>query len=364
MTDPAAPKPLEPPDEFAGIPSRRSRHPVLAAAVVAMAFFLAIKMRHDIVYALSSTTAIDLGDARALTARPLADLPVNRYVRLAGPADRESAVVLDTQGSWKFSQFLRLLVGDGRFFVRRASDPLPADLAEHDVFVGRLVPVADLSFYESIRQHFASHVTATHFLRTADLAAAIERRKPGAAASLKDTAGSRIELHADDDIEIGVASPGEIRVEVPRQRFPDLSLVRGVVAEHGGEVVSAVEASGSGVTHSLVVRFPADRRDRAMSVLGDLDRRVKLRPARSIHRAKFEQLTMTTSALTINGSPPETWPLAEVALVRTAAPVQIPGDAVLVVEGDRPGDHLWAVVMVAVLLAFAIVNLLALRRAV
>jgi len=51
-----------------------------------------------------------------------------------GNADRESAVVLDTR-VMHFTQFFRLLGTNNRIFVRRAPDPLPAELAARDVFV-------------------------------------------------------------------------------------------------------------------------------------------------------------------------------------------------------------------------------------
>ena len=83
-----------PPDEFANIPSRASRHPIIAVAAVLLAGYLVFQIRADVQYALSSATAIDLGDARNVAAS--ASVPANRYVRLSGRGDRESALILDT----------------------------------------------------------------------------------------------------------------------------------------------------------------------------------------------------------------------------------------------------------------------------
>src|SRR5687767_6162994 len=41
-----------PPDEFAGIPSRASRHPAIAAAAVLLAGYLVFQIRADVQYAL------------------------------------------------------------------------------------------------------------------------------------------------------------------------------------------------------------------------------------------------------------------------------------------------------------------------
>ena len=43
----------------------------------------------------------------------------NRYVRVAGTPDRESALELDTKGSWVFSQLFRVLGTGDRLFVHR-----------------------------------------------------------------------------------------------------------------------------------------------------------------------------------------------------------------------------------------------------
>jgi len=104
---------------------------VIALATAALACFLVFQIKDDVRYALSPSVAKDLGDARAISMAKLESLPINRTVRLAGHADRESAVVLDTQGRGISCSF-RLLGTNNRIFVRRAADPLPAELAAHD----------------------------------------------------------------------------------------------------------------------------------------------------------------------------------------------------------------------------------------
>ncbi len=330
-----------PPDEFAGIPVRRTRHPILAAAVVALAVFLAWRVRHDVGYALSSSEPQTLGDVRALAGRPL---PVNRYVRLSGPADHESAVILDTQGEWQFAQLLRLLGTGSRFYVRRVPDPLPIDRAEGSTYSGRLIRFADLSFAPAIRRHFATHVSATHFFRLEDLRAALDQQTP----SLVDTLGERVTLAAEDELVFDLARPGEIRLELPKERVPDEAAARALVGKHQGEVVTVEK--GPPDRHVLFVRFPEAERDRALSAIGDVDRRVRITNAHGTVRLRWRDLSA------------QTLPKGDVQVVRTAATVVIPDDAYLLVEGDVPRNHIKTVAALAVLVAFALVNLLALRR--
>lgn len=170
---PSAARPVTEADEFAAIPRPRTRHPLLALGAGVLALFLVVKMRGDLRYFMSSSTPADLGDARALLSsergRNVLAGGTNRLVRIAGTPDRESALQVDTKGSWTFTQFFKILGSDGRLFVHRREDPLPASRAERDVFEGRLIRFADLSFEDAIRAHFAGHVSSTHFFSAADV---------------------------------------------------------------------------------------------------------------------------------------------------------------------------------------------------
>lgn len=352
-----------PPDEFAHIPAARRRPPVLALVTAGLAVFLAARVRHDITFALSSSTPQPIGEARALAAKPLDQLPLNRYVRLEGLPDRENAVILDTQGSWKFSQLFRLHGTAGRFFVRRIDDPLPVELATHDAFAGRLVRFQDLSFAASIARHFENRVTATHFFKPADLRAALSS---GAAPfTLADTARERVTLAATDRLGLDVARPGEIRIELPRDKFGDAAAARAAVETRGGSVVEVEQGVSGALSDRVVViaRFPPEARERALSEIGDLDRKVRLRPARRTHEVSLQELRATPDGFVLGKPGAEvTVPLADVLVVRTRAKLQIPDDAVLLIEGERPRDQWKTLVILAFLIAFAAVNLLALRR--
>src|SRR5439155_13029636 len=145
-------------DEFAHIPHSRGRHPVVGVAGALLAFFLVFHIRHDLRYAMSSGEPLDLGRASAVFGHSQAVSGLeNRYVRVAGLPDRESALQIDTKGSWVFSQLFRVLGTGDRPFVHRLQNPLPADRAETDVFEGRLIRIDDLPYADAIRGYFAKH---------------------------------------------------------------------------------------------------------------------------------------------------------------------------------------------------------------
>jgi hypothetical protein len=371
-------------DEFAHIPSPRTRHPVLAGAAALLAFFLVFHVRHDLRYALSSSAPLDARDARTTfgSRLSLASLE-NRVVLVRGTPDRESALELDTKGSWVFSQFFRVLGTGDRLFVHRLQSPLPAANAESDVFEGRLVRFGDLSFEDAIRTYFASHVTATHFFAVEDLRRAVAAGATPPAA-WRDRAGDPVAVAPDDVLAIDLLRADEVRVGLPRARFADAAAARAELEKHGGHVVAdkglvKVDAPGAVAAGSLtlasgpppierwtfVARFPAARREAALSELGELDRQVEIRDARETVRARLSSLGATSDGLVVKAvsdGAATTYPWASIATVRTLATVHIPADAYLLIESDRPRDHLPTLFLALAVAMFGVVNLAALIR--
>ncbi|HEY2899176.1 MAG TPA: hypothetical protein VGL59_01275 [Polyangia bacterium] len=360
-------------DEFAHVPSPRTRHPALAVGAAALAFFIVFHIRRDVAYSLSSAAPIELGDAKSLFAAPGNDrlaAATNRLVTLRGTPDRQNALELDTKGSWIFSQFFAVLQTDGRLFLHRRESPLPAFRAERDVFEGRLIRFGDLSFESAIRRYYGSHVSATHFFPPAELATALSGSGGQAADSLalRDRAGDEVKLGAADLLAIDVARPGEIRVALPRAKFPDEAAARAAIEKQGGTIVGpAPPPNGeTAPTHlAFRVRFPADKRDAALSALGDSDPGVEIREARDQYKVRLADLSVEgKDALLVRDAQnqPVRIPLASVATVRTLASVQIPDDAYLLIEADYPREHFHTVFASAVLILFGVVNLIGLRR--
>jgi hypothetical protein len=369
-------------DEFAHIPRARGRHPIVAIAGALLAFFLVFHERRELRYALTSETPLDLGRASALNQRALAGLE-NRYVRVAGTPDRESALQIDTKGSWVFTQLFRVLGTGDQLFVHRPPSPLPAALAESDVFQGRLIRVDDLTFAAAIRRYFATTVSATHFFAPDVFGRALAGRGSAGTVTVPDLSGDPITLAAASVVAVEVAEPDQVRIGLPRTRFPGEPEARAAITSRGGEIVSAqgevrgrpaANAPESGalsatpeppVRWTYVVRFPAAARQGALDAIGNLDHDVEIRDARQAVQLRVDEITPSTGGgLTLRpgqGPAREIAPAA-VAAIHTIEPVVIPPDAYLLVEGDRPRQHLPTVLVAAILLMFGVVNLLGLGR--
>ena len=374
MDDPAQkgpqPTPGEPSevDEFADIPNPRTRHPALAVAAALLALFLVVKMRSDLTFFLSSAQPADLGDARALMANQrgpavLAE-GVNRVVRLRGTPDRESALQVDTKGSWTFTELFRLLGTQSRVFVHRRENPLPGFRAEADVFEGRLVRFSDLPFEDAIRSYFANHVGATHFFKPEDLRRVVTAGV-GAAASLPDLAGDTVTLGPNDILAFELVRPGEVEVGLPVGRFANPELARSALVAKGAEVLRPGRSIADRQTWIVAVT-PATR-DRLMNDLGAIDYQSDLRDVRETVKARLADVSADGAALAVRGGEgaadaAKPRPLVGLDTIRTLGTVQIPPDALLIVEAESPREHLSDAAIAVVLIAFASVNLVGLAR--
>ena len=350
-----------PADEFAHIPSSRRRHPAIALAAAALAAFLIYQIHDDLLFAISHSDVLDIGDARSVASTPVDKLPINQYVRVSGMADRESGVIIDTAGSWQFTQFFRMLGTRSRVFVSRVPDPIPVEQAEKDVFVGRLVRFGDLSFAAAIRKHFANRVSATHFFAPSALRDKVATTNGGPVV-LADMLGEQVSLAPTDEVSIAVARPADMVVDLPRSKVPDAAAARAVVEQQGGKVLDEVVKASDVNGIALVVTFPEDKRDRAMHALSELDEHVRFRPVRATHTVPISGLAATKDGVRVQtASESKELPLGQILAISTQATVQIPDDALLVLEGSRPRDHLKVLIVAAFLLGFAVVNLLAMR---
>jgi len=369
-------------DEFAHIRSPRTRSPLLALTAAALAFFLVFHVRHELRYALSSSEPLDLGEAR-VTFSPRTTMTGldNRYVRVRGAPDRASGLEVDTKGSWTFSQFFRVLGTGDRLFVHRLPSPLPAASAEDDVFEGRLVRFGELPFEDAVRAFFSAHVAASHVFALADLRTALAGRNGEGALSLHDRAGDPVALAPGDLVVIDVRRPDEVLVGLPRERCVDGAAARAEIERRGGAVAAKglvrVDAPGATAAGPLslgggpppverwtfVARFEGPTREAALSALGELDRRVDIRDARETVKAHVSDLAVAEDALVVKTTRAERrLPWATIAAARTLATVRVADDAYLVVEADRPRDHLPTLFLALAVAVFGVVNLGAFAR--
>jgi len=279
------------------------------------------------------------------------------------------------------------VLGTGdRLYLHRRESPLPAARAEADVFEGRLIRFRDLSFQDAIRAYFSRHVTATHFFDPAVLVRALAAH-PGGPLALGDLAGDSVTVGPGDELALDLVRPDEVRIALSRARFADQAAARAAIEKQGGAIVGAVglvkdqpspgaptegplalmSSAAAAERWAFVVRLPPERRDAALAALEELDPKVAIRDARETLRARASDVHAEGDAGLVvpsstAGAPPRRIPIATVAAARTVATVEIPPDAYLVIEADRPRDHLPTLAMALVLVLFGVVNVRGLLR--
>jgi hypothetical protein len=116
---------------------------------------------------------------------------------------------------------------------------------------------------------------------------------------LADLLGERVDLAANDELAIDVDRPGQIRIEFPRERFSDQAAARRAVEQQAGQVIEAPGDAVDPGSLALVVTFPPERRDQALQALGEMDRRLHIRPAHTTHKARVADLGATAEAIVV-----------------------------------------------------------------
>jgi hypothetical protein len=159
-----------------------------------------------------------------------------------------------------------------------------------------------------------------------------------------------------------VARPTDMVVEMPRAKYPDVAAARAAIEQQGGKVLDEVAKASDAKGLALVVTFTEEKRDQAMQALSELDEHVRFRPVRATHAVPISGLAAVKDGLRVQtAAESKEVPLGQILAISTQASVQIPDDALLLREGERPRDHLKVLIIAAFLLGFAVVNLLAMR---
>lgn len=348
--EPAAPSgaPSEGDDEFAGItPSPRGKNPLVAAAVIALALVLAWHLRDDLRYAFAARTPADLGDARSLTSRGVT-LDDNRYVTIAGQAERRYALYVEPKGERSRQTIYRLL-GGTRLFVRADDATGRTDLA--DRWTGRLRRFDTLPFAASLRTYYERETKVTRFVALDALKAALS----GGGGELRDRMGEPLTVGADELVTVDVDYPGELKLFLSKDKFPSL-----LDARHELERMQLTPSPGEEAKEEFVfvVAMPDARKNEIIGKLSDKE--IVFQPRAERYSVRRGELALGGDQLTIGKLTRVPW--ARVSAVGVPSPVVIAGDAFMLTEGEAPPSFWWAPLLFALLVGFAAFNVWYLAR--
>jgi hypothetical protein len=348
-------------DDLANLPSGpRRRSPIMALAVIALAGVLTWHLRADFIYALSSRTPIDLGDARSIAALGAASgagsgaasgaadaLRDNRYATVSGQAERRYALAIDPRGgSTDKEQLFRLLGAGTRLFVRAQDDKDRTDLVEK--WTGRLRRFDALPYHAELRKYYRDETQVTRYLSLPSLKAqlAAGNQPPPA---LTDRTGAPVNLASDDQIIVDVAFPHELKIYLPQEKFPSLQ-----DAQHELDRLGLSPSAGETTKDEFVFNLPLPD-ERKNEILAKLAQHPwPFQPRQERYVTKRSALTLVGDTLKIE--PKTIVPFANVREIGVPAPIDVGHDAFILVEGEAPSQFLWVPFLVVMLLAFAAFN--------
>lgn len=344
MSDEPAAPPIDDDDaDFASLPpSSRGKNPLVAAAVIALALIIAWHLRDDVAFAFASRTPVALGDARSLSARGVT-LDDNRYVTIAGQPERRYALYVEPRGVRARQTIFRLLGPGTRVLVRAAETGDRSDIAER--WTGRLRRFDAMSYAPSLRHYYATETEVTRNLALD----ALKLELAGGGGVLRDRMGEPIRVAPDQAVVVTVDYPGELKVYLGKDRFPSLADAR-----HELDRIGLQPSSGDETKDEFVFVLPMTEA-RKNEVLGKLsDKELAFQPHQERFSVKRSDLKLDGDALQIGTRARVPW--SQVAAVGVPAPVDIGGDAFILLEGEAPSQFWWAPLLLALLVGFAAFN--------
>lgn len=334
-------------DEFARIPPpplRRS--PLVALAVLAVGAVLLAHLAPDTRYALRSETPIELGEARRIAFARLQD---NTFVAVSGLPDYRNALLFEPKGDNYRRAFYRLLGTGDRLLVRADETATRHDLGERTV--GRLRRFEALPWADQVRDYYAKQVKASRELDVQALRRALVAKQQNP--SVTDRAGEPVVLRSSNELTVVARAPGAVLAILSKDKFPVEEDARHELSRLLGRPVAAGADAKEGYVYHVDAGADPRARD---ALLEKLERAgIAFRADRPTFRARFDALGGDDGALLLDGGRTRI-PWSDVESVQLAAPVEIPADAWIVVENERPHDFAWAPPLVALLVLFMAFN--------
>ncbi|HEX6838678.1 MAG TPA: hypothetical protein VF334_19005 [Polyangia bacterium] len=347
--EPGAP-PTDDDDLATLAPAPRGKSPLVAAAVIALACVIGWHLRDDVRYAFLSRTPADLGEARSLATRGAA-LEDNRYVSVAGQAERRYALYLEPKGVRPRQTVFRVLgAPHGLFVVADGAD----NVHPTERWSGRLRRFDAMPYAPSLRRYYGTETEVTRYLALDALKAALSG---GGDVQLRDRMGEPLAVAPSQNVVVDVAYPGELKVYLSKDKLPSLADARHELDRMGLSPSAGEETKDEFV---FIVPMPEARKNEIVGKLSDKE--MPFQPHEERYTVTRGELHLDGDTLQVGARAQAPW--AQIVAVGVPAPVEIGPDAFILVEGEAPAQFWWAPLILALLVAFAAFNVWYLVRAI
>jgi len=362
--------------ELERLPAARRPRSVLAVlAVLALSVSLLVHLAPDLRFAAAESTPQELPPARSLHGGDAGLLRDNTLVAVSGLPDYRNALLFEPKGDSYRRAFFRMLGSGSRLWVRAEETSTRHQLAER--IVGRLRRFDTLAYAEQVRGYYGA-LKVTRLLEIGQF----QRRARGEIheelwSELRDRGGELVAVGdpARQQAAVVVDFPDELVVSLPGERFA-------VEEDARREVLRLGVAAGPGQADKegfrFVVRVGAAGRDALMAACEQRDFGVELHrerylvplaaiglpppaggpPGLALEPPAGAAPFLVQEGSTLSPAPagPRVVPWERVDSIQIDAPVVIPHDAWVVIEGDVPSGYGWAKALAVVLLLFIAFN--------
>lgn len=295
------------------------RHPGVAIAVLIIGALLLYRLRADIHYAMEPATARDLGSAATAVKEGRLGGAAETFVSLTGIPDHRNALAYDPKGGRARVQVFRLLGTGSRLFVTSPATPAPPYA---DRWSGRLRRLDDLSFAETLRTAWGQ----TQVLRALDLPR-LRALPPGQLPSPLETvdrAGEALKVANQQDLLVDVLFEDDVRVLLSKEKSPSEPDARHEVERLGLAHGPGVETKDG---YGYVLRLPPKATAGAarQQVLAQIDAQgMWLWHRVETYRVPVAAVQVTPAGLALPGPDSLAQPIRYAEQTRATAPAEAP----------------------------------------
>lgn len=327
-------------------PPRPPRSPIVALAVLLLGAVLLVHLRTDIRYALSSKTPMALPDK----VPPGMVLPDNRLVAVRGIPDYRYALQLEPREDQHRRSFFRLLGTGDRLLVKAEQTASRHELSER--FVGRLRRFDALPFAGEIREYYARQ-QVTRFVDVGALRSCLPKLLD--CTTLRDATSEPLRLEPSRALLWVVDFPEELTITLSRDRFLVEEDARHELERVGQPLRGPGRETEGGYVY--IVEVPAEKRDAYLTKLEPLG------ASFAVHRERlsvpFTGITSLGDTLSLQpeGAKAMTYAWNRIVSVQVEAPVRIPVDSWVLLEGEMPENFKWWPLLAGGLALFMSFNL-------
>lgn len=335
---------------------RRRVGPLLSLSIIVFCALLIHRLYADFRFSRQSDSAQRVADPKKIVDRD--GIVEDDFVSVRAMPDH-SYVVRITAGEADYGHRVAPVLGtDQRLWVMVPATPWAADPAYTHIYSGRVRALANLPFYDELRDYVAAQPGAERFVSPAEVEVALA----GDRAAVVDPFNDSIEVANATPVVISETVLDRARIQAFKfDSFPDRASWRGALIAAELITAAATAAIDNNEFVEYEVSAPAGVEPIRQRVADSKLHRIRIKPVVRPHETTWGELSTTAEGLQIGAASRLPWP--NITSVSLVVPRRLRSDAVLLMTDERPGTYWYILPVYLVLAGFILLFAWALFRA-